>query len=282
MTSKPLALITGASEGLGKYLALECAERSINLVLIALPGSKLHSLAHYISYNYGVQVWAFEKDLCAEGSCTEIYNAVKALGLTVSLLINNAGMGCTEYFDDCDLALYDTMIQLNIKTTTTLTHLFLNDLKQSNPAYLLNVGSMAGLVPMDRKSVYSSSKAYVITFSKILRSELKRHNVSVSVLCPGGMNTSWQRTVQHRIVDAWMFRQSILDPCEVASITMTQLLAGKAMILPGWWNRFFLLCDRVIPKWITNRYTSSAMRKKPPEIEIGQRKEPGLQQAAVA
>jgi uncharacterized protein len=282
MINKPLALITGASEGLGKYLALECAQRNINLVLVALPGSKLHNLAHYITYNYGVQVWAFEKDLCAEGSCTEIYDAVKAQGLTISMLINNAGMGCTKYFDECDMTLYDQMIYLNIMTTTTLTHLFLNDLKQSNPAFLLNVGSLAGLMPTDRKSVYSSSKAYVITFSKILRSELKQHNVSVSVLCPGGMNTSWQRTVQHRIVGAWLFRNSILDPCDVARITLTQLLAGKAMIIPGWWNQFFLACNRALPKWFINHYTSKAMRNAPPEIEIGQRKEPELQQAAVA
>src|SRR6476659_4528149 len=98
MINAPLALITGASKGLGKYLALECAQRNINLVLVALPNSKLHSLGHYISHNYGVQVWTFEKDLCAEGSCAEIYETVKAQGLTISMLINNAGMGCTYFF----------------------------------------------------------------------------------------------------------------------------------------------------------------------------------------
>src|SRR6476469_6025345 len=93
MTNKQTALITGASEGLGKYVALECARRGMQLVLVALPHSGLHTLAQYLRTTFGVSVWAFEKDLCAEDSPIELYTAIKKAGLTINVLINNAGMG---------------------------------------------------------------------------------------------------------------------------------------------------------------------------------------------
>src|SRR5687768_4589988 len=110
MHNPPVALITGASEGLGRHLALECARRGMNLFLVALPDSNLQRLANYISNNHGVQVWTFEKDLCAEDTCKQLYDAVKAQGLTISVLINNAGMGGTFFFGERSVDYYNTLI----------------------------------------------------------------------------------------------------------------------------------------------------------------------------
>lgn len=281
MTDKPVAFITGASEGLGKYLALECARRRMNLVLVALPNSNLESLASFIRRNCGVQVWVFEKDLCAEESCVEIYEAVKEQGLTVNILINNAGIGGTFSFQQRSMQYYNTLLRLNVVALTTLTSLFLDDLRQSKPAFILNVSSMAGLIPLPKKSVYGGSKAYVLGFSKSLRRELKHERISVSVLCPGAMNTTWQLMVLHRM-GSWLSRQSVVEPCDVARIAIRQLLRGKEVIVPGWWNRCFLVWNRIFPKWFKNRLADYAVRKAPPPSADIVPAPPALQPVAVA
>lgn len=278
---KHIALITGASEGLGKYLALECAHRGMHLVLVALPHSNLGSLARYISYNYGVQVWTFEKDLSHEANCTALYEAVKAQGITISILINNAGIGGVFPFEERGHEYYNTLIRLNAMAPTILTRLFFNDLRKSKPAFILNVSSMAGIFHPPKKCVYSGTKAFLVGFSKSLRRELQGDGISVSVLCPSGMHTSWQLMIQNRTMGSWLSRQSVQYPCEVAKIAMAKLLAGKDVIIPGWWNRVFIVWNAFFPKWAKEYLTQYAMRKTPPVMESGARIEPVLP-AAVA
>jgi short-subunit dehydrogenase len=278
---KHVALITGASEGLGKYLALECAGRGMHLVLVALPHSKLHALARYISFNYGVQVWAFEKDLSHEAACTALYQAIKAQNITISLLINNAGMGGLFHFEERGHEYYNTMIRLNAMAPALLSRLFLDDLRKSAPAFILNVSSMAGIFHPPQKCVYSGTKAFLVGFSKSLRRELKDDGISVSVLCPGGMNTSWQLMVQNRTMGSWLSRQSVLYPCDVARLALKQLLAGKDVIIPGRWNHCVILMNKIFPKWAKEYLTSYAMRKTPPMMQSGARIQPAIP-AAVA
>jgi uncharacterized protein len=277
----PVVLITGASEGLGKYLALECASRGMHLVLVALPHSNLMRLAHYISSNYGVQVWAFEKDLSHEENCTALYHAVKAQGITISMLINNVGIGGVFFFDERSTEYYNTLVRLNAMAPMILTHLFLDDLRKNTPAFILNVSSMAGIFHPPKKSVYSGTKAFLMGFSKSLRRELKREGISVSVLCPGAMNTSWQLIVQNRTMNSWLSRQSVLYPCQVATIAIDKMLARKDVIIPGWWNRCFIVWSKIFPKWAKEYLTQYAMRKTPPTMQSGARIEPTLP-AAVA
>ncbi len=255
------ALITGASEGLGRHLALECARRKMNLVLAALPNSNLEKLSCYIRCNYGVQVWSFEKDLSLHTSCSEMYDAVKEQGIKISVLINNAGMGGTFFFDEGSIDYYQKLIQLNVVTPTLLTRLFLNDLKQNTPSYILNVSSLAGIFHLPRKSVYGGTKAFVLAFSKSLCCELKGQSVSVSVLCPGGINTTWQLMLQHRTTGSWVSQQSVLYPAQVAAIAITKMLEGKEVIVPGLWNRCFLTGNRLFPKPLKALLTNYAMRK---------------------
>src|SRR5215212_5642183 len=100
-------LITGASEGLGKALAIECARRQMNLILVALPGPELHSLSDFIRRNFSVDVVAIEKDLCRDESCVTLFNEVTALNLSVNMLINNAGIGSTVLFEEGTVSLYE-------------------------------------------------------------------------------------------------------------------------------------------------------------------------------
>jgi uncharacterized protein len=222
------ALVTGASEGLGKFLAIECAKKEMNLVLVALPGSSLHILKSYLLKTFDVDVLCIETDLSGESNCHKLYEEIKCKKISISVLINNAGIGGTFSFDEKETSYYTKLISLNVIAPTLLCRLFLSELKKNAPSFIMNVGS----------------------FSKSLRRELKKDNVSVSVLCPGGMNTSWRLTMENRMMGTWMSRQSVMEPSEVAAIGIRKMFQRKETIISGFWNRFFLFGHRLFPKRI--------------------------------
>ena len=136
------ALITGASEGFGKALALECASHNMNVILVALPGSGLSNLACYIERNFGVKAIFFEHDLSKKEECYNLFNQVTHMNIGVNVLINNAGMGGTHFFDERDTEYYYKQIELNVVAPTLITHLFLKNLQQHTPSYILIVSSL--------------------------------------------------------------------------------------------------------------------------------------------
>lgn len=124
MQNKKYTLITGASEGFGKALALECATRKMNLILVALPGPELFYLAGFIQRNFDVDTIAIEKDLTKEENCSRLYEQICSKGLCVNMLINNAGIGNTHLFADGSISFYQKQMQLNVIATTLLSRLF--------------------------------------------------------------------------------------------------------------------------------------------------------------
>src|SRR5690242_5223664 len=120
MRNEYFTLITGASEGFGKALALQCATRNMNLILVALPGSALSNLACFIEKNYDVNVLFFEHDLSKKEECTKLFEAIKQRELKINMLINNAGMGGTHYFEEKDAEYYYKQIELNVVAPTLL------------------------------------------------------------------------------------------------------------------------------------------------------------------
>jgi len=266
------ALITGASEGLGKFLAIECAKRKWNLILVALPGSGLTNFRNYIIKHYNVDVIAIEKDLSEEKSCYALYEEVKNQGITISMLINNAGMGGSFSFDEKDPWYYSKLISVNVISPTILCRLFLPDLKKNAPSFIMNVSSLAGIFHLPNKQVYGGTKSYLLVFSKCLRRELKKENVQVSVLCPGGMNTHWRLTMENRLMQTWISRQSVMEPSIVAAIGIKKMFQNKEIIIPGFWNRCFLFWNSVFPKklkdGLMNYQTSKWKHKESPIISI--------------
>lgn len=255
------ALITGASEGLGKFLAIECARQQLNLVLVALPGSGLKNLRSYIIRTFNVDVFCIETDLSEEKNCYQIHQNVKAEGICISVLINNAGIGGTFPFDEKDAWYYSKVIGLNVITPTVLCRLFLDDLRKNSPSFIMNVSSLAGLFHLPHKQVYGGTKSYLLSFSKSLRRELKNENISVSILCPGGMNTYWRLTMENRMMGTWISRQSVMEPSEVAAIGIKRMLEGKELIITGFWNQCFLLWNRIFPKRIKDGLMNYQIKK---------------------
>ncbi|MGZ3872274.1 MAG: SDR family NAD(P)-dependent oxidoreductase, partial [Mucilaginibacter sp.] len=180
------AIVTGASEGLGKSLALELASRQVDLVLVSLPASGLPGLANYIRKNFDVQVTLFEADLTLAENCTSLFTLLKNEQLTAHILVNNAGLGNWSWFGDQNPGFYKKQIELNVIAPVLLTHLFLAQLDEDRTAYLLNVGSLAGRFVVPRKQVYGATKSFINYFTRCLQLEMERTNVSISLLSPGG------------------------------------------------------------------------------------------------
>ncbi len=252
-------LVTGASEGFGKALALECASRNFNLVLVALPGRELFDLADFIRRNYPVDVVAMPFDLCLEENCSRLFEAVSALGLSVNMLINNAGLGSTMLFGEGSISFYQKQVRLNVVATTLLTRLFLDMLKTNSPSYILNVGSLSSFFFLAKKQVYGATKSFIYSFSKSLRCELRADDVHVSVICPGGMNTN--SSVMLLIKSANLIsRLSVLDPEVVAATAISGLLNHREVIISGRLNKLFLIINNLLPGFIKRMITGRQMK----------------------
>lgn len=249
MSKNLYTLITGASEGFGRALAIECASRKMNLILVALPDSKLHFLAETLIQKYAIDVIAIEKDLSIEENCEMLYKQVEKLKLPVNMLINNVGISSTMFFSEGSINFYHKQVKLNVVTTTLLTSLFLDMLKTNKPSHILNVGSLSCFFYLAKKQVYGATKSYIYSFSKSLRGELSTEGVNVSVICPGGMNTN-ETIIKTNEANNWLARQSIMNPEEVAPIAIKGLLNRKEIIIPGRMNKLFLLIDKLLPSFI--------------------------------
>jgi len=260
MSKNLYTLITGASEGFGKALAMECASRKMNLILVALPDSKLHFLAETLIQKYTIDVIAIEKDLSEEENCKMLYNQVEELKLSVNMLINNVGISSTMFFGEGDVNFYQKQVKLNVIATTLLTSLFLDMLKMNKPSHILNVGSLSCFFYLAKKQVYGATKSYVYSFSKSLRGELSSKGVNVSVVCPGGMNTN-PTIIKTNEANNWLARQSIMNPEEVAPIAIRGLLNRKEIIIPGRMNKLFLIIDKLMPSFIIKMIANNHVNK---------------------
>ena len=133
-------------------------------------------------------------------------------------------------------------------------------LKSNGPAHILNVSSLASFFCLPKKQVYSATKSYLLAFSRSLRKELKQSNIHVSVLCPGGMNTTPSLTLANR-TGTWLSQWSIMDPEVVAEFAMDRMFRNKEVIIPGQLNRFFLALDKMLPHIIKEKLIAIQMRK---------------------
>uniref|UniRef100_UPI0032168DD9 SDR family NAD(P)-dependent oxidoreductase n=1 Tax=uncultured Draconibacterium sp. TaxID=1573823 RepID=UPI0032168DD9 len=248
MNNRKFTLITGASTGLGKQLALECAGQGRNIILTALPNENIEELAKIISQKYGVCVAAFETDLTETEAVQKFADEVNG-DYSIDMLINNAGVGGTVPFMEASPAYIDQIILLNMRALVLLTRLLLPNLKKQKQGYILNIASMASFGPMPFKTVYPASKAFVYSFSRGLGAELKGTGVTVSVAHPGGMKTNAEvtrRIEQHNK----LIQTTTLSVDKVAKICIRQTLKRDELIIPGWMNKFSYLLFKIIPVWL--------------------------------
>lgn len=245
MQSNYYSLITGASLGIGRAFAIECAKRGINLALVSLPDSGLDNIITYLEKNYSVDIKSLTIDLTEEDAPNEILNWTKSENIKINILINNAGMGHLGNFLDYSPAFYKSLIRLNIESVVLLTRLFLPEMKKMEHAYILNLGSIASFYPMPYKIVYAGSKMFIYSFSRALKEELKNTNVHVSVLCPGPIITNQEVIERIRHVGFWG-KISSMKAQKMAHLSLKRMFKGKSVIIPGLISKFFILSNRLL------------------------------------
>jgi len=239
-------LITGASSGIGKALAQECAARGMNILLVALPGKELDELQQHIQEQYKVMCNSLGEDLADPNASARVYEWVRQNNFQVNMLINNVGIGSKAAFEKLSPAFYAKQINLNVMNTCLMTRMFIDDLKQHKPAYILNMGSMGGFFALPEKVVYAATKAFVFSFSQGLRLELADTGISVSVVCPGGTDTNPNTIASNKDLKG-LAKKSVMQPEEVAKESITRLLKGDAVIIPGGVNKFIVGVSKIIP-----------------------------------
>ncbi len=191
---KKVALITGASSGIGKELAKIHASKTGDLILVARSGDKLEALKEELEKEYGINVKNIVKDLSVLGTAQEVYEEVKSLGIEVEYLVNNAGFGLLGKFNELPWQRQQEMINLNMTALTELTYLFLPEMVARNSGKILNTSSTASLLPGPLQAVYYASKAYVTFFGNALAEELYNTNITVTNLLPGATETDFGAT----------------------------------------------------------------------------------------
>lgn len=251
-------LITGASTGFGKSLSIECAKLGMNLIIVSLPNSGIKELERFLRNSFSIEILSYEMDLSSSENCKLLYENIKSQNASVQYLINNAGVLSNGLFEDLSEGYFIKQIQVNVATPTLLTKLFIEDFKTNAPSGILNVSSMASFFHLPKKQVYSGTKAYLLSFSKSLRKEVKKYGICVSIVCPGGMNTTTGLCLQNRKLD-WISRQSILNPEDAAIETLKKFFRQKEVIIPGTVNKFFMLLDSILPSVIKNKLTNNAV-----------------------
>ncbi len=223
------ALITGASSGIGKEFATIHAERGGDLIIIARREDKLKELKDELEKK-GVKVTTIAKDLSVPGSAKDVFEEVKAQGLSVDYLINNAGFGLRGKFHELSWDRQLQMINLNMTSLTELMYLFLPEMVSRNSGKILNTSSTASLVPGPLQAVYYASKAYVTSISKAVAEELYDTNITVTALLPGATETEFARTSGMDKTDLFNKTASARS---VAEDGYNAILTGKLDVISG-------------------------------------------------
>ncbi len=263
MSNQLTCLITGGSSGIGFELAKLFAKDGYRLVIVSKPAAELVKAEQYFQQHYpAIRILTLQKDLSLKQSSFEVYETVKAQGIKVDVLVNNAGFATYGYFNQIDVEQEYNMIQLNVANVFLLTRLFLNDMLARNEGRILNVASIAGFQPSPTFSCYAATKAFVLNYSRAISFELKERKakVSLTTLCPPATRTPFQKAAGMQNTNVFK-GFGTLDADVVAKAGYKALFKGKAVIVPG--TGIGLISDmlrRTLPAGLLMRIVRSQLK----------------------
>jgi short-subunit dehydrogenase len=239
-------LVTGASSGIGLELAKCFAANQSNLVLVARSTSALEKLAAELREQHKIKVHVLTADLARPESPQWISEETSRAGITIDVLVNNAGFGLHGDFQELPLRRQLEIIQVNIAALVELTGLFLPGMVQRRWGGVLNVGSVAGFLPGPHMAVYYASKAFVQSFSEALFVELSGTGVSVTNLCPGPTETNFSQTARsHRIRET---QSPKMSAARVAQIGYRDFRQAQCLSIPGFSNKLVAVAPKLLPR----------------------------------
>lgn len=241
-----IALITGASSGIGAELAKLCAAAGYRVVLVARHSDTLSEVAHTLP---GARVLA--ADLSDPAAPQAIYDQTR--GEPVDILINNAGFGLRGAFAETDWAAEARMLQVNVNALAHLTKLFLPEMRRRGAGRILNVASTAAFAPGPFMAVYYATKAFVVSFSQAIANELRGTGVTMTVLCPGPTLTGFQKAAG--IERSGLFRGPTMTAEDVAREGFQAMMEGRTEVIAGSRNRWMILGTRLAPRTLLAKLT---------------------------
>lgn len=255
------ALITGASSGIGRELAKIHARNGHNLVLIARREDRLQDLKTELETSYDTKVVLFPIDLADDNAPEQIFHFTEKHKIYINILINNAGVGDYGFFHKSDWNRQQSMLDLNIKTLTHLTHLYLPGMITKDRAYIMNVASTAAFQPGPLMSVYYASKHYVLAFSEALANELSDTGVTVTTLCPGPTESEFQQKAHMQKSKLFDF-MPVASSKDVAEYGFKAMFKGKRVAVYGTGNKILTKLVGIFPRNMVTAIARNLQERK--------------------
>ncbi len=245
------ALVTGASAGIGKALAEVFAAEGFDLVLTARRADRLEAIAADLRQRFGRRVTTIAADLADPAAPARIVDDIAKAGITIDALVNNAGYGVPGKFTDTTWEAQRDMVQVMVVALAELTHHLLPGMIARRYGRILNIGSVAGLVPQSAgHPLYGSSKALVIGFSQSIALEGLPHNVYTTAVCPGFTYSEFHDVNGMRPQVSRLPTFMWMDAATVARQSFDAVMTGRIIHVPGWWNKTVVFLARYMPQWL--------------------------------
>jgi len=257
--SGTFALVTGASSGLGEEFARQLAHRGCNLVLTGRSREKLEALAADLSRINGVAARVVTADLAQPGGAEQLALIVDDLGVTIDHLINNAGFGSAGALADSDAKRQVGMVRVNVESVVCLSRHFLPAMIKRNRGGIVNVASTAAYQPTPYMATYGASKAFVMSFSAALSSELEQTDVRVLACCPGPVPTGFQAAAG--MPQGSVLKLAKLEATDVVQSTLDAYASGRVVYVPGKVNSVQTTLSKLLPRAVVVRAARYTMRR---------------------
>lgn len=253
----PWVLVTGASSGFGEEFARQYAEQGHALVLVARRLDRLQALAETLRQKHGTRVVVEQVDLSDIAAVVRLHERLRARGIAIDILINNAGHGLQGSFVQTSLEATMTMVQLDVASLTAITHVFAQDMRTRRRGNILLVASVLAYQGVENFAVYAAAKAYVLRLGEALHRELKRDGITVTVLCPGMSDTGFAQAARQKITPT--LKMLMMKPAPVVRAGMRALQAGRISIIPGWANKAVAIFTWATPRWLHQAMMAQTM-----------------------
>jgi uncharacterized protein len=251
MLNNKWALVTGASSGLGSHFARQLGRKGYNLFLTARREERLNELKDRILKECDIRIEICVGDLALDATRQKLYETTEGAGLSIDVLINNAGFGTLAPFAKIPWETTAQQLDLNIKALTHLTHLFVPGMLKRQQGYVLNVSSIAGFMPIPNFATYAAGKAYVRSFSEALAHEFTGTGVHICCLCPGGTRTEFS-SVAGINLPSWQAK-TFLDPEDCVRLGLKAMFHGRISVVHGAMNVATGLLMNFVPRSISAR-----------------------------
>jgi short-subunit dehydrogenase len=242
------ALVTGASSGIGEAIARELASRGYALTLVARREDRLKALAGELAEQHGIEAETAKADLGDGGQRDRLATALEKSGRRVDILVNNAGFGAHGEFTRVSRERLTEMVRVNVEAVVDLTGRFLPPMAERGDGAVINIASVASFQPLPGSATYAASKAFVLSFSEAIRTEVRGEGVTVTAVCPGPVRTEFPEAAGMGAVEDRTPGMVWMSPEDVAREAVDGAARGKRVVVPGALNRAGALAGQHSPR----------------------------------